>query len=951
MKCLWKSYVILSFIQNLVFGQGKTEKLVYPESKKMDIADTLFRKVIHDPYRSLEDMKSLETQNWVTQQDNLLKTTLHTLPYYETIKKRISELNKYDLYRVPVKVNGKYFYLKTQMGKSRAVLYSQSSLTGAPEVVLDPEKEFVDSLTQIHASASGTMAGFFPSPNGKYLAYFTSNGRTRWFSTRFRNLENKKENENDVLDGLHILGGAVVWSKNNDGIYYVKYDLPDKNNLLKAPAINPGVYFHRLGSKQSDDQLVFRLDEPGNWTYQINTNRDGSMLLFDVRNGAKIENRIYVKLLQASADVIPLLTKEEANYSFLANAKDEFFFYTNLNAPKGKIVGVNLTAKTLYDIIPESTETISGGSLVGGNALGYFGDKFLITYIKDGLSLLRTFDNKGKELYETQLPIDGSIWGGFWGNADDDEVFYSFFGFTDPTTIYRLDAKTGRSTPFKTSGVKFNSADVITKQVFYTNEEGRKVPMFISHRKNLKLDGTHPAIMFAYGALNWIPFLWYQEHLLIWLEMGGIYAQPSIRGGGEYGEDWHQAGIRRNRQNAVDDFHAAAQWLIDNHYTSAKKLVANGGSLSSPLGGIAVLQRPDLFGGLILDRPALDMLRYTKFTTGRSWISELGDPDNAEDFETLFRQSPYHQIDPNTTYPPTLIMVGDQDQVTPPAHAYKFTAAMQSNKHSNAPVLLKMMWGTGHTFGNTPEQVTDSRTDQIVFLIKTLKVEEMTKQFYSNKKKLGQLQSELDNLNNQWSKNADNLTKKIYEEGVLATQKSGITQMAKQVGEEAPNFKLTNATGKAVTLSDYLNKGPVILTWYRGGWCPYCNITLRHLQQALPMFKELGATLLALTPELPDSTMSTKEKLALDFEVLSDMGNTVGKKYGVVFKLTKEVAHLYQKGINLHAYNGNDSDELPLAATYIIDRDGKIRFAFLHPDYRKRAEPEDILTALKKLRK
>jgi prolyl oligopeptidase len=693
------------------------DPIQYPTAKREAVVDTLHGTAIEDPYRWMEDMGSTAVNDWVARQDDLLKSALHRLPGRKKVKMRITELNSFSIYSVPLKGNGKYFFSITASGNTKAIVMMQKTVNDTPVVVIDPVAEFKDSLSRIHANA--VMPGFFPSPDGRKLAYGIGDGSSRWYSIRIRDLSTGKDYPTDVLYGLHNLGGSPEWSTSSNGLFYVRYDLPSEKNLLTAPAENPGIYFHALGTSQREDRPVHQEKGKGQWTYGVKVSSDGQFLLIDVRDGSRPENRIYVKRLQDDGPVLPLFANGDASYSFLGSDREDFFFYTTQNAPNGRIIGINLQRGDVYEIIPESVEAISGGSLVGGNALGYFGQTFVVTYIRHGIPVLKGFERNGRLKYTASLPIDGSIWGGLWGSADDNEVFYSFLGFTEPSTIYKLDAQTGASTRFKNANVRFDHDGFTTKQVFYTNKEGRRIPMFITHRKDVALHGTNPTLMYAYGAFNWIPFLWYQEHLLVWLELGGIYAQPSVRGGGEYGEAWHQAGIRHNRQQAVDDYISAAEWLVENRYTSPQKLVANGGSLSAPLAGVAALQRPDLFGAVILDRPALDMLRYTKFTNGSSWTSELGDPDIASDFEFLIKQSPYHLVRENTCYPPWLIMTGNLDQVTPPAHAYKFTARMQAGLRCN-PILLKMMWGAGHSFGSTREQIVDSRTDQIMFLIKYL---------------------------------------------------------------------------------------------------------------------------------------------------------------------------------------------------------------------------------------
>jgi prolyl oligopeptidase len=421
-----------------------------------------------------------------------------------------------------------------------------------------------------------------------------------------------------------------------------------------------------------------------------------------------------------------LLDKADAAYTFLGNEGTRFWIYTDLEAPRGRVVAIDLTKpqrEHWTEVIPQAEETIAGGSLAGGNALGLFGDRFVIMYMKDGRPLVKVFDRQGRFQYEVDLPDGGSIWGGLSGAQNDPEVFYQFLGLTDPSTIHRLNLETGKSTIFHRSKLRFNPDDCVTTQVFYKSKDGTRVPMFVSHKKGLQPDGSHPAFMYGYGAFGWSSFLWYQPQVLVWMEMGGVYAQPSLRGGGEYGEAWHQAGMKLNKQNAIDDYIAAAEWLIANKYASPSKLVANGGSASGALAGAAVIQRPDLFNACIIDRPALDMIRFDQFTGAGHWIQEFGSSTNAEEFQALYAYSPYHNLKPGQCYPATMIMVGDRDEVTVPMHAYKFTAALQAAQGCGQPVLLKMMWGAGHNFGATTEQMIDSMADEITFLARALNLE------------------------------------------------------------------------------------------------------------------------------------------------------------------------------------------------------------------------------------
>jgi prolyl oligopeptidase len=706
-------------------GCKENRKNEYPISKQLAFSETKHGETIEDPFRWLEEMDNAEVSTWVQAQDQFLKKQLHDDVVRPMIHKRISELKSYPSYTSPVKRGANYYFTKTEANQSRANLYLQHSLQENPVPIFKPAQVFSDSLLQIHSLSGGNSLGYEPSPDGNKMLLSISDGRSRWYSVQVFQLPSMMPLQSDSLSGLHNLSGVPQWSNDNAGFFYVRFDVPAKGeNLLKAPARNPRVLYHKLGTSADRDEKIFSLNNAGhNWLYNLSVTSDGKYLVIDIHDGSKIENMIYLKPLMPSTAVIPFLTKMDANYSFLGSRNSDLFFYTTLGAPRGKIIAVDAHTKQIRELVGEAEETISGGSVVGGNAIGFYGNKFLVTYIKHGVPVLKGFDMNGKLLYTSSLPIDGSIWGGFAGTDDSEEVFFNFLGFTSPSTIYRIDAATGALHVFQKSEIPFDTELYITKQVFYPSKDGTKIPMFITHKKGLVLDGKNPALMYAYGAAGWISFLWYQEHLLAWLELGGVYAQPSIRGGGEYGEAWHAAGVLLNRQNAVDDFHAAAEYLINNNYTSPKHLAANGGSLSSALAGTAVMQRPELFGAMILDRPVLDLVHYTEFNNGSSWIGDLGDPTKKAEFDVLYKMSPYHQIKKDQCYPATLIMVGDKDQVTPPAHAYKFTARMQENRSCSNPVFLKMMWETGHSFGSTPAQSIDSRTDEIMFLLKVFNIE------------------------------------------------------------------------------------------------------------------------------------------------------------------------------------------------------------------------------------
>ncbi len=454
---------------------------------------------------------------------------------------------------------------------------------------------------------------------------------------------------------------------------------------------------------------------------------DGRYLVITLRDGSSSQNRVLIQELDGAGrrPAVALMPAADANYTFLGSEGPRLYFFTDQGAPRGRVIAVDLRRpgrRHWMVVVPEAPEPIAANSAVGGNALGMFGDRFVLMYLKDGRPVLRVFDREGRLEFEPPLPAGGLVWGGFAGRQRDPEVFFRFLGLTEASTVYRLDLAKKRSSVFLDSPTPFDADSIAIEQVFYRSADGTRVPMFLAYRKGLRRDGRSPAFMYGYGAFGWVSFLYYQPFVLNWLELGGIYAQPAVRGGGEYGEPWHEAGARRRKQNVIDDYLAAAEWLVANRYTSASRLVANGGSASGGLAAAAILQRPDLFGAAVIDRPVLDMARFHRFSQASYWLPEFGSPDDPDDLRALLAWSPYHNIRDGRCYPPTLVMAGERDQVAVPLHAYKFTAALQAAQGCANPVLLKVMWGAGHNFGTTPEQSAGSWADQTAFLIRALAI-------------------------------------------------------------------------------------------------------------------------------------------------------------------------------------------------------------------------------------
>jgi len=720
MKPFFKILIIVITLMDCNLSAQK--KYNYPETMKLNVYDTLHGIVIEDQYRWLENLNSQEVKDWRKKQEEFTDKYLHENKYWNKVKSRLIELQNYDLYTIPQIANGKYFYTQTLAGENKARIIMYDVKSDQAEIVIDGRKIFSDS-TNFGGLTNGRTPLFSASPNGEKLIYSTAKEQSRWYSLEIMDLKNYKTFP-EKISGLNTLGSSIAWNKNSSGFYYIKFDTPQAGMEATAAAENPQIFFHEIGTGQNEDVLIWHNPDQKNWIYFIQTSEDGKYLIITVNEGSSTETKIFYKELSSPESQIKQLLKNvNAGYTYLGSEDNIFYFYTNHNAPNGRIISSDINKSgNIKELVPQMEESISGLSQVGGNAIGYFGKKFVLLYTKDGNPFVKIFDNTGKFLTKTDLPKGGTIWGGFSGRQNYDKVFFQFLGLVDPSSLFVLDLNSGKYELFKRSTLpNFNPDLFEVSQVFYESKDGTKVPMFIAHKKELKLDGNNPALLYAYGQFGWISFMWYQPHIISFLEMGGIYAQPSIRGGGVYGEPWHKAGIGLKEQNSVDDYISAIDWLIDNKYTSSSKFIGTGGSASAPLIGSVINQRPDLLKAAIIDRPALDMIRFHKFTIAKFWIQEFGSPENKDEFEILFSLSPYHNLKKGNCYPSVLIMSGDKDEITPPFHAYKYTAKLQESQDcKDNIVLLKNMKNAGHNFGADFETNVDSRTSEIVFIIKTL---------------------------------------------------------------------------------------------------------------------------------------------------------------------------------------------------------------------------------------
>ena len=684
-------------------AQQMIKPITYPVARKGDQTDDYHGVKVADPYRWLEDLDSPETRAWVEAENKLTFGFLESIPQRTAIKDRLTKLWNYEKYGIPFREGKRYFYTRNSGLQNQAVLYTVTALDAQPRMVLDPNT----------LSPDGTVAvsGLQVSPDGKLLAYSLSASGSDWQEWKVRDVETSK----DLSDHLTwVKFSGVSWTRDGKGFFYSRYDEP-KADALKATNYFQKVYYHKLGTPQSEDVLVYEQPDQKDWLFGGTVTEDGNYLIITIYQGTDVKSRVYYKDLKAKeAPVVKLLDEFDAAYNFVGNEGTRFWFQTDLKAPRGKVIEVDVSKPERGNwkvVVPEGKETLQATTFVN--------EKFVLNYLKDAYTQVKIYDTAGKLANEVAFPRIGSA-EGFGGKATDKETFYSFTGFTTPTTIYRYDMTTGKSTVFRQPTVDFNPADFETKQVFYTSKDGTKVPMFITHKKDLKLDGNNPTYLYAYGGFNISLSPAFSVGSLVWMEMGGVYAQPNLRGGGEYGEEWHQQGMKLKKQNVFDDFIAAAQWLIDNKYTSAPKLAIGGGSNGGLLVGAALTQRPDLFGAALPAVGVMDMLRFQKFTIGWAWVSDYGSSDNPDEFKALYAYSPLHNIKPGASYPPTLVTTADHDDRVWPGHSFKFAAALQAAQSGLAPILIRIETKAGHGAGKPTTKIIEELADRWAFLVKTL---------------------------------------------------------------------------------------------------------------------------------------------------------------------------------------------------------------------------------------
>jgi prolyl oligopeptidase len=699
-----KLFLLIAML-NSIATAADWPRIMYPPTRKEDVAEDYHGTKIADPYRWLEDDNAAETKAWVKDQNRVTSAFLASIPRREQIRARLAKLWNYERYGEPFERGGRYFWTYNSGLQNQRVLYTADKLDAPPRVLLDPNTLSADGTVSLKDTA--------PSEDGTLLAYGLSRAGSDWEEFRVRDTVTGKDRD-DLLKWVKFSGAS--WMKDGSGFFYSRFDEPKAGEELKGKVEFQKLYFHKLGTPQSEDTLIYERKDHGDWGFHGGVTDDGHYLVIDVTQGTETKNRVFYKNLKdPEAKVVELLNDFDADYGFVDNDGPVFYFRTDLNAPRYRVIAVDTRhpeRAAWKEIIAQSADMLQGVSSVG--------ESLVCSYLKDARSEVKIFGFHGEGPAELKLPGIGTV-SGFGGRATDTHTFFSFASFTEPGAIYRLEVATGKYAVWKKPKVDFASAAYETKQVFLQSKDGTRVPMFITHKRGLALEGNAPTILYGYGGFN-IPLTpAFSVSRAVWMEMGGVYAVATLRGGGEYGAEWHKAGTKLKKQNVFDDFIAAAEWLIANKYTRPEKLAIQGGSNGGLLVGAAMTQRPELFGAAIPAVGVMDMLRFHKFTIGWAWKSDYGSSENADDFKALLAYSPYHNLKPGTRYPATLVMTADHDDRVVPAHSFKFAARLQEDQTiGGPPVMIRIETSAGHGAGTALTKVMDETADAWAFLTKVL---------------------------------------------------------------------------------------------------------------------------------------------------------------------------------------------------------------------------------------
>lgn len=674
------------------------KKLSYPPAHKEDVVENYHGNLVSDPYRWLEDPDSAETSAWVEAQNQLTRRFLDDIPTRQTIKKRLTKLWDYPKYFVPRRRGERYFFYKNDGLQNQAVLYRQAALNGETAVVLDPNQ----------LSEAGTVAitsdAF--SEDGTHLAYGISHSGSDRQEIRVRNVDGGRDYD-EVLQWCRF--SSIAWKHDGTGFFYNRYPNPEQSPGMESQ-VNNRLYWHRLNTPQAEDVLVYQRPDAPDLNFPPLITDDGRFVVLTVWHASIPKNRLYYRRVADDGDFVRLIDEPDAQYDFVGNTGSTFYVHTDLEAPNGRIVAIDLEQphrSQWQELIPEGDDVIDFVIMAA--------DQFVVVTLHDAYHQIKLYHVDGSLAGEVDLPIMGTVVD-ISGRHQDKEFFFSFESFLQPKTVFRYDFETDALAPLWEPTFDFDAGQYETRQIFYQSKDGTQIPMFLTHRKGLSLDGNNPTLLYGYGGFDNSLTPAFTADKLLWLENGGVYAAANLRGGGEYGEVWHEAGMLDKKQNVFDDFIAAAEWLVANDYTQPSKLAIKGRSNGGLLVAACMLQRPHLFGAVSCNVPVTDMLRYHKFTAGRYWVAEYGDAENNPDhFQFLFAYSPLHNVRDGVTYPPTLITTADTDDRVVPMHAKKFAATLQATDPAN-PILIRIETEAGHGLGKPTSKVIDELSDIYAFL-------------------------------------------------------------------------------------------------------------------------------------------------------------------------------------------------------------------------------------------
>jgi prolyl oligopeptidase len=701
----------LTLTAALVLGLGSSlmasaQTLNYPLTRKVDQVDNYHGTQVADPYRWLEDDNSAETKAWVQAQNAVTDKFLAAMPQRLPVRDLYTRLYNFEKFGIPSKEGGRYFWTRNDGLQQQAVLYTAKSLQDTPQVALDP-----NSL-----SKDGTVAlsGLAVSKNGRLLAYGIAGAGSDWQTWKVRDLQTGQ----DLADRIEwVKFSGATWTPDGQGFFYARYDAPKAGEALTGANYFQKLYYHRLGTPQSEDVLVAENKAEKQWGFGAQVSDDDRSLLINVWSGAGSKNGLMVLPLGPGGSFKPgqprvITTAFDAEYSPVLTLGDRLVLKTDKDAPRGRLVVLSLKNPQApwTTLVPEAKEALVGASAVGG--------QLLLSYLADASTLVRVHDAKGRHLRDLALPGVGTA-SGFGGQWKDKETFFSYTSLINPAEIYRLDLVSGKASLFKRPQTAFNPDEFETRREFVTSKDGTRFPIFIAHKKGLKLDGSHPTLLYGYGGFNVSMTPGYGVTAATWMKMGGVYVLASLRGGGEYGAAWHEAGTKLKKQNVFDDFIAAGEWLVAQKYTQPARLAINGGSNGGLLVGAVVNQRPELFGAAVPQVGVMDMLRFHKFTIGWAWVPDYGSADKAEEFQALIKYSPLHTIQSGKRYPAILVTTGDHDDRVVPAHSFKYTATLQAADTGPAPKLIRIETQAGHGAGKPTSKIIEERADMLAFIAHT----------------------------------------------------------------------------------------------------------------------------------------------------------------------------------------------------------------------------------------